>query len=355
MNIGSRIRDERKRKVLKQKELAIFSGITPGALSLIEEGKRIPSREVLMRIAKALGSPLSFFVQPDKDNLRTSSTEAVEMTFKKLQLLEQQDKDLISKHLTEFNEPEDYVRELRKMLGIEEQLVDPFQVAENLGIKVREDHFKGFEGALIKSGRKVLILLNETLNRKRKAFVVAHELGHWYMVEHKDKDYTCTAIGKYSSNELLEQEADRFAAELLMPRRIFQQIMEDKTPSLAAITDIADQFNVSMQAAAIKYTQLTGISCAVILTEAGIIKWFSKSYPFKYFINIKVPVPEKTLARQFYIKPIRKNILKGQIPIDAWVKTDKQRRRVFHEESQYFSQYDSVLTLLLEEKQLLSK
>lgn len=349
MYIGSKIRDERKRKLLKQKELASLVGITPGALSLIEEGKRTPSKEVLKKIAKAFGIPLSFFLQPDEQYLQTYSLipKDIEMIFKKIQVLEQQDKELITKHLIEFNEPEDYARELRKAIGVEDQLIDPFQVAQDLGIKVKEDNFKGFDGALIKSGRKILILLNEGMARNRKAFTVAHELGHWYIVEHKNKDYTCSAIGRYNSNEPTEQEADRFSAEFLMPRKVFQEIMKDKTFSLASITDIADYFNVSMQAAAIKYTQLAKASCAVILTESGIIKWFSKSYSFKYFINIKIPPSEKTLAQQFYIKSPKKNILEGRVSINAWVQIDKPERRSFHEESQYFSQYDSVLTLLL--------
>lgn len=352
MDIGSKIRGERKRKLLKQKELASLVGITPGGLSLIEEGKRTPSKKVLKRIATALGSPLSFFLQPDEEHPLTESlvSKDIEMIFKKFQTLEQQDKELIAKHLREFNEPEDYARELRKAIGVEDQLIDPFQIAQDLDIKVKEDSFKGFDGALIKSRRKILILLNERMARNRKAFVVAHELGHWYIVEHKNKDYTCNAIGRYNSNEPSEQEADRFAAEFLMPRRIFQEIMKNKTPSLASITEIADYFSVSIQAAAIKYTQLVKISCAVILTESGIIKWFSKSYPFKYFINIKTPPSEKTLAHQFCIKSPQKNTLKGRVPINAWVQIDKMKRRFFHEESQYFSQYDSVLTLLLEEK-----
>lgn len=352
MDIGSRIRGERKKKVLKQKELASLVGITPGALSLIEEGKRTPSKEVLKRIAKALGSPLSFFLQPEEQHPQTESlmSKEIEMIFKKIRVLEQQDKELITKHLIEFNDPEDYARELRKAIGVEDQLIDPFQLAQDLGIKVKEDNFKGFDGALIKGGRKILILLNERMARNRKAFTVAHELGHWYIVEHKNKDYTCSSIGRYNSNEVTEQEADRFAAEFLMPRRPFKKIMENKTLSLPSITDIADYFNVSIQAAAIKYTQLAKASCAVILTDSGIIKWFSKSYSFKYFININIPPSEKTLAKQFYIKSPKKNILKGCVPINAWVQIDKPERRYFHEESQYFCQYDSVLTLLLEEK-----
>ena len=353
MSLGSKIRDARKRLMLKQKELAGLVGITPGALSLIEEDKRTPSKEVLKKIAKSLSCPLSFLLQPEK-HLRPyepTITQNIEMIFKKIRVLNQ-DKELITKHLLEFKDPEDHARELRKIIGDEEQLIDPFQVAEDLGIKVREDNFQGFDGALIRSGKKTLILLSVTMSRNRKIFTLAHELGHWYMLEHKGKEYVCGTedVEKYSPTNITEHEADRFATEFLMPRKIFQKVMKNKLLSLASIEDIANYFNISMQAAARRYVQLAKFPCAVIVTDRGIIKWFFKSASFRYFINIKVPPSDKTLANQLCIRSIDREILRGRVPISAWVQTIEIGEKFFIEESIYFMQYETVLTLLVEEK-----
>ncbi|MBA7472390.1 hypothetical protein ES707_07714 [subsurface metagenome] len=354
MSFGSKIRNARKRLMLKQKELAGLVGITPGALSLIEEDKRSPSKEVLKKIAKSLSCPPSFLLQPEEQlqPYELAITQNIEMIFKKIPVLNQ-DKELITKHLLEFEDPEDYARELRKMIGDEEQIIDPFQVAEDLGIKVREDNFQGFDGALIRSGKKTLILLSVTMSRNRKIFTLAHELGHWYMLEHnKGKEYICGTedVGKYSPTNITEHEADRFATEFLMPRKIFQKVMKNKLLSLASIKDIADYFNISMQAAALRYAQLAKFPCAVIVTDRGIIKWFFKSASFRYFINIKVPPSDKTLDNQLCISSIDRKILRGRVPISAWVKTIEIGGKFFFEESIYFLQYDTVLTLLVEEK-----
>lgn len=54
-NIGSILRERRIRKGLSQSELASKIGITQTFLSLVEHGKRIPSYDVLQRIAEVLG------------------------------------------------------------------------------------------------------------------------------------------------------------------------------------------------------------------------------------------------------------------------------------------------------------
>ena len=54
-NIGSILRERRIRKGLSQRDLASETGITQTFLSLVEHGKRIPSYDVLQRIAEVLG------------------------------------------------------------------------------------------------------------------------------------------------------------------------------------------------------------------------------------------------------------------------------------------------------------
>lgn len=54
-NIGSIIRERRVKKKISQSELASKAGITQTFLSLVEHGKRVPSYEVLHRIAEEIG------------------------------------------------------------------------------------------------------------------------------------------------------------------------------------------------------------------------------------------------------------------------------------------------------------
>lgn len=55
MNIGERIRAERKKKRISQKELAERAGISNTYLSDIEVGRTDPSLKTLEKISRAMG------------------------------------------------------------------------------------------------------------------------------------------------------------------------------------------------------------------------------------------------------------------------------------------------------------
>jgi len=62
-NIGLILRERRIRKGLSQTELASKSRITQTFLSLVEHGKRVPSYDVLLRIAGVLGEDAAYLKQ----------------------------------------------------------------------------------------------------------------------------------------------------------------------------------------------------------------------------------------------------------------------------------------------------
>ncbi len=62
MHVGERIRQLRKKKRLRQQTLAGMVGITPGALTNFEKGRRRVSLDWLERIADALDTPLAYFL-----------------------------------------------------------------------------------------------------------------------------------------------------------------------------------------------------------------------------------------------------------------------------------------------------
>ena len=52
---GKRLRELRQEKGLKQKELASVAGVSVNMISLLERGRRSPSTETVVRLAKSLG------------------------------------------------------------------------------------------------------------------------------------------------------------------------------------------------------------------------------------------------------------------------------------------------------------
>ena len=78
MNIGRGVKEARKSKNVAQWELAHWVGITSTYLSLIENGKRKPSLEVLEKIAEQLETPLAFitFLGLESSDINVSKQEA---------------------------------------------------------------------------------------------------------------------------------------------------------------------------------------------------------------------------------------------------------------------------------------
>lgn len=63
--VGLRIKEERKKKKLNQKELAAKVGIQNSTLSQYEHGKSEPNQEILFKIAKALDVNVSDLIPSD--------------------------------------------------------------------------------------------------------------------------------------------------------------------------------------------------------------------------------------------------------------------------------------------------
>ena len=140
----------------------------------------------------------------------------------------------------------------------EEVPVDVEGLPERLGIRYHKANLaKGISGMLERMGDTFLITVaaNDPLTRQR--FTLAHELGH-YMLHRKligaglddDRAYRSTEGGKYHNTFIgpkQETDANRFAANMLMPRELVQAKWEarnwDKSPD--TVRQMAELFGVS--------------------------------------------------------------------------------------------------------------
>lgn len=105
-------------------------------------------------------------------------------------------------------------------------------------------------------------------------------MGHYYIDDHRN----ALAAGRapahrsqcdYESQNLAEQEADHFAANLLMPRLRFVDKAKSVPPGLAGIIALAKAFGTSLTATAIRYAAADISPCAVV-------KWNWKHYAWKW-------------------------------------------------------------------------
>lgn len=138
-----------------------------------------------------------------------------------------------------------------------EGYVKVVKLAQSLGINIILATFEDdtIAGMLKFENNEVNIYVNEKQSANRQRFTIAHELGHFILhknlVENqKGSIFYRKDFDNYS--DALEQQANQFAASLLMPERVIKELWD----VFHSIDPIADILRVSKQALLIRMTAL---------------------------------------------------------------------------------------------------
>jgi Zn-dependent peptidase ImmA (M78 family) len=141
------------------------------------------------------------------------------------------------------------------------------QIAKKLGLLLcplpagAEDDISG---AIIRKNDRVVIAVNPEHHSNRQRFTIAHELGHYFLhesqvYEHVDQRFSVAWRKSDPSGgvDWLEVEANRFAAELLIPTEFLTRDLD----SLSAIDRhtivlLASRYGVSKDAMKFRLTNL---------------------------------------------------------------------------------------------------
>lgn len=153
--------------------------------------------------------------------------------------------------------------------GTDELPIDVVKIAKRLGAQVRlsraSDDLSGFMLRDDGTGQ-VVIGVNAEHPPPRRRFTIAHELGHLLLHPaervHVDRGLRVTLKLRNSKSsegtDIEEREANLFAAELLMPKRLILDHIEkygsDDAESVLPL--LAKRFGVSQQAMTIRLTNL---------------------------------------------------------------------------------------------------
>lgn len=108
-----------------------------------------------------------------------------------------------------------------------------------------------YSGTLENRNEGWVVYINSLHHPRRQLFTLAHELGHFFLHRNqKDKFVDKSYFTREStSKNTLEREADEFAAELLMPMKIFREQIEKGRNK---ISELADYFGTSMYAVKVR-------------------------------------------------------------------------------------------------------
>jgi len=150
---------------------------------------------------------------------------------------------------------------------IREPFVDVVTIAEKAGIEIRPVYFdtphNDISGFLTKEDDKPVIYVNAAEDPRRQTFTIAHELGH-YFLNHSPNQWGIHLRNAhhFEEKEASEQEADYFAAYLLMPERLLRKQMKKYNLTERDHTILAGMFAVSDDAMRRRLTYLDNIHAA---------------------------------------------------------------------------------------------
>ena len=166
---------------------------------------------------------------------------------------------------------------------------------------------------------------------ERIRFTISHELGHYFIDNHRKKLEQGISLSFNSEmtvdEKRIEHEANHFASHLLMPKTLFNKLAQKKEQGFDSILFLKKRFDVSIYATTIHYIHLN-------LSTSIMIKWhpdftyhyasYSSSFSELTGITKRPPVgfPENYVAE--VAKTIEENSLdyfEAATPLSRWIST----------------------------------
>lgn len=245
-----------------------------------------------------------------------------------------------------------------RQLKIDGLWVDPEAIAawKDIAVKAKPDTAAGVSGMLIKVGDDFGIMYATNIpSRGFQRFSISHELGHYFIEGHPEALLT-TGVHQsragFVSGDPFEQEADYFAAALLMPELPFKKAIADRDPGLVCVESLCKECETSLTATAIRYSSLTSDGIAVLSSTHDTIDWCFMSDGLKQakgltWVRKGTPVPAGSITARFNAEP--SNVTSGRREagdgrLNDWVGGDRPYRVT--EEVLGLGQYGRTLTIL---------
>lgn len=246
----------RESRGMTQSELAGELGVTQGKVSKIEQGLLGVTEHMLNTLSSCLNYPQSFFCLTDTVcahgiNLHRKRAALSKKTLSKIdahlnirrihlhKLLEELDvtgSGIPEYSVVKLSSPETIARKLRKMWKVPAGPINNMTaLLEKAGCVVINCDFESqlIDGVSSRSADlPPVIFVNKDIPGDRLRFTLAHELGHLVMHD--------------SPTPTMEDEADQFASEFLMPQ---EEIVSDlQFVSLSRLATLKRHWKVSMAA-----------------------------------------------------------------------------------------------------------
>jgi len=222
--------------------------------------------------------------------------------------------------------------------------IDVYAIAADRDLLILDKKIDGAQGRLICLRKSGIITVDSSIQvEARKRFVIAHEIGHFELHRNKKSVNICdeeVLLSQYKKDDL-EYDANVFAGELLIPTDILNHLDKPREFSKSYLSTLAQTFNVSLSALAMKYVEEGRVPIAIIYSKNGYISWYKTHKHFEFhFVDTRVKVSNLSSAVDYFDsgklsdEPV-------EVPAEAWFANDKN----FDPNIYLFEQYQAFPTL----------
>ena len=232
--LGQRLSEARDLAGMTQESVARAVGLDRSAIVLLEKGQRNLKVPELVQIAKVLGRPLSYFVEPpipaavsrrSAPHSAHDSTRALDVELEQFAtdtrgllaqgLISPSDRTEGTRVPRTHQEAESFAAGLRRQVGLDsDPIVDLGRTCESFGLYSLAASFgtTGPDGGCVEvataGGVVGVAVLNGDARSGRRRMTLAHELGHWLFGDAYDTQASLQS----------EQMINSFAIHFLAPR-----------------------------------------------------------------------------------------------------------------------------------------
>lgn len=232
--------------------------------------------------------------------------------------------------------------------------VDTSNIQNDLSVYVQKANAKlnkenlgsGESGFTVtRSNGQHIITVNSLEIEQRQRFTVCHEIAH--IVLGLPSQHDELPSWSYAKRDINEVMCDTFAAELLMPYRMFKDKIPKDEPSVELIEFLAAEFRTSFPAAASRYATLIDIPCAFVTMERGHVRYAARSTALRKArarIPSKSVIPTGSVAHRLRLEG--KNLIEtNEVAQDIWFE-DWEKGLDLWEMSRHYPHFDTTVSLL---------
>ncbi len=142
-------------------------------------------------------------------------------------------------------------------------------------LRVEDDLEDDEAGFSFQNKGKWYVGVNAGDRQERQRFTVCHELAH--IVLGLPSEHKANPWWSYAKRPMAEILCDVFAAELLLPLRLFRPLAEKAPITFDSIDDLATRFVASRTATGSRFATVLKVPCAFVLSEQGKVRYAARS------------------------------------------------------------------------------